>query len=683
MTGRVGEFVSDRRGVPYFGRPQTSDRKFLAFDTEFRATLDTEPVPRLACLQIYEPDRGAQIYLRGAASEQFRRIALRALTEGYTIVGHNVAIDLAQMCANDADMFPVVWALLDRGLVEDTLLGEKLFAIARGEMYEKSSFTRVVRGVKWGFSLADSVKLRFGHSLAKGEDTWRLRYDELRDTPVDEWPGDARRYAEDDVIWAHALRCEQERAEREQPTRQPAYVYADLPAQTRASWALFLAAWAGIRTDPEHVARVREGYLEKTAARLDGLIAAGLIREGKWMPRKQIRKPPTKDQAAIRAAVVAAYAALGEGEPPLTETGQVSIASETLEEAALANPLLDDLVEYNESSKIASMMTVLAGRSGAVHTEPNALVATGRTSWGSTRADGEKGKVRLNLQNLPRAKGFRESFVPPPGYLICTVDYGQLELCTLAYATSVLVAGPHKMKKAINEEKDLHCLLASNFARIPYDEMFRAAKIDEEPEAVLLRDINKKCNFGFGGGMGEDKFIFTVRKDDKEGKFEKFLDKATVRKLKNLWLDTFPETRLYLRGLISEQSKHKNILQLTSGRIRGGLTYCSCANTYFQGLAADGAKEALYLVQRECFGDSRSVLYGSHAIAFVHDEIVLCVPEATGHECAVRVRDIMIEAMSRRVPGVLVKGEMALSTRWSKKAKQRFGDDGRLVVHDA
>ncbi len=107
---------------------------------------------------------------------------------------------------------------------------------------------------------------------------------------------------------------------------------------------------------------------------------------------------------------------------------------------------------------------------------------------------------------------------------------------------------------------------------------------------------------------------------------------------------------------------HAGVATLT-GRIRGRVRYSQARNTPFQGLAADGAALALFTLVRE----------GFRVVGFVHDEILIELPDEGGYVSEARVRRVE-EVMCREMAGVLVGDipvgcEAALSRRWSKKAK--------------
>ena len=106
-----------------------------------------------------------------------------------------------------------------------------------------------------------------------------------------------------------------------------------------------------------------------------------------------------------------------------------------------------------------------------------------------------------------------------------------------------------------------------------------------------------------------------------------------------------------------------------TGRIRGRVGFAQARNTPFQGLAADGAKNALWNLTRE----------GFRVVAFIHDEVIVELPDDADHTAeAIRIENIMNRSMKVVAGDVPVACEYALSRRWSKDAKAIF-DDGRLV----
>jgi DNA polymerase I-like protein with 3'-5' exonuclease and polymerase domains len=131
-----------------------------------------------------------------------------------------------------------------------------------------------------------------------------------------------------------------------------------------------------------------------------------------------------------------------------------------------------------------------------------------------------------------------------------------------------------------------------------------------------------------------------------------------------------PEIRIYHDnvGRITEGGNGR-IGQLRSGRVRGGLGFTDCANGFFQGLAADGAKHALFRVSKACYTDRSSPLYGCRPANFVHDENILEAPKEQAHEAALEMTRIMCETMHEGYcPNVPIEASPALMERWYKSA---------------
>lgn len=117
-----------------------------------------------------------------------------------------------------------------------------------------------------------------------------------------------------------------------------------------------------------------------------------------------------------------------------------------------------------------------------------------------------------------------------------------------------------------------------------------------------------------------------------------------------------------LRNALTPRQRYVSTL---TGRLRGSPTYCAARNTPFQGLAADGAKLALYRLVAEDF----------RVVNFIHDEFLIEVPESADQTAWARqVEQILIEEMQRVVPDIPIKVEYALMRRWYKGAEACFQD---------
>jgi hypothetical protein len=91
----------------------------------------------------------------------------------------------------------------------------------------------------------------------------------------------------------------------------------------------------------------------------------------------------------------------------------------------------------------------------------------------------------------------------------------------------------------------------------------------------------------------------------------------------------------------------------------------------FQGLAADGAKLALWSLWRA----------GYRIVNFIHDEIMIEIAEGANLALhAEIVKDLMVQAMRQVVPDIRVDVQYTISDRWAKNAEVVFGDRGRMAV---
>ena len=111
-----------------------------------------------------------------------------------------------------------------------------------------------------------------------------------------------------------------------------------------------------------------------------------------------------------------------------------------------------------------------------------------------------------------------------------------------------------------------------------------------------------------------------------------------------------------------------------TGRLRGKVSFSQARNTPFQGLAADGAKRALW----------KLAMAGYRCVAFVHDEVLIELPVDADHTVEARhVDKILCDAMQEFTGTVPVACEYALTTRWCKQAEAVYAADGKLIPWQA
>lgn len=590
------------------------------------------------------------------------------------VAGANIAYDFGCFLAARPNSLPGVWQKYERGEVWDVQIAATLVAIAEGRLRDGELLDRKgnkMRDPAKGtitnrYSLAVCVQEWLGRDDAKKNDTWRLRYAELEHVPLDQWPPEARQYPVDDAVNTLQVAIAQ---------RDSGFDFRNLPAQCHAAFCAHLGAMFGLRADPARVSTLKSKLDAEYEAAQAYAVSKGLL-------RRKSKKDPTlsKDTAKIKELVVKAYG----DNAPKTAGGDISIAREKLEDSG--DPVL---VEFSKISKVEKLRTYLPSLEQAavapLNVRPNILLASGRASY--------EGMIQL----MPRKGGVRECFKFRG--IGSSVDYAAVELSTLAQCC-IWMVGFSKLADAINDGVDPHSLLASRLNGMAYEEF---VKNKERPDLADLRQAGKAANFGFPGMMGPVTFVLAKRREGssvcewlhRDGHCgasmtmewnEKKIDAPTcvrcieeAAQLKKSYLETWPEIRQYWSKVTASMGDLEQIRHHISGRLRGGLSDPAAANSYFQGLAADGAKAAVVALTEEMYLKP-GPLKGSRLVVFAHDETIIDIPPHDHvHEAAMRQADVMIREMKKFVPDVKISAEPALMRYWYKEAKARYDEKGRLI----
>jgi DNA polymerase I-like protein with 3'-5' exonuclease and polymerase domains len=537
------------------------------------------------------------------------------------------------------ELAPLWWQAYEAGNVEDVQIREKLIDIATGT-HKLNKDTR-------GYSLAALAKAILNIDLEKT--AWRTSFDALDDLPLEQWPQGARDYATTDAsILLPIWHSQEERAGR------MGYALVDGHRQARADLSLQLASAWGIRTDAERVRKLNDDITKKL-----GDLAMKLRREGIMRP------DGSKNVKAIRDRITKTYPG---GEPPRTDGGQISTSSEVLEECD--DLVLGILATYNGLEKTGSTFGVklFEGTVGPIHCGFDVLGAdTGRIS-----------SFGPNLTNQPRAGGVRECFVPRPGHAFVACDYDCQEMRTWAQACVDLV-GQSSLAEAFRRDPgfDPHTLFAANRLRITYAEGLQRKSAEEEI-LKTARQRAKAADFGFPGGMGAKTFRAYAKG------YGVFLTLPEAETVKAEFMAQYPEAPAFFNwvsamvpdgGLVTARMAR-------SGRWRGNCRFTQLANMQFQGPASDSSKTALFEVSKRCYNEPTSALYGSRLLLFVHDELVLESPLERVHEVAIELESAMARSQELWTPNVPARASATAMLRWSKKAKQLKGPDGRLIPWD-
>lgn len=614
------------------GHDAAGEEVIVAFDTETACFGPGNMAPPLTCVSFeYEENRGARLVHQTEAQD----LVATWLAASSTLVGHNVAYDMAVLMAEYPDLIGPIFTAYEEDRVTDTMIRQQLLDIAQG-CYRGYADEHGVWH-KHNYSLLDVTRRLTGRLLEKDE--WRMRYGEFRDVPLDWWPEGARHYPKEDARATLDCYLVQEAGKDLIPSQYH---------EARAALALHLMSVWGLRTNAAGVEQLRAA----TQAQLDDVI--GVLREAGF-----VRADGSRDTKAAAARMEAVMGARCRRTP----TGRPQLDGDSCD--ASEDPLLVDYGQYTTLGKVLSTDVPMleAGTVTPVHTRFN-LAESGRTTSSGP-----------NIQNLRRLPGVREAFVPRPGHVFAMADYGALELWSLAQVQLHLFGRSH-LAEVLNSGRDPHTALAADILGITYEDAAKRKKDPHDKELGHARQLSKAANFGYPGGLGPVKFVKFAASSGINISLE------TGKELRAAWFKRWPEMEPYfahINDLTNNPAREATVVLPVTGMIRSGASFCAAANTYFQGLGAAAAKRALWLLAKACYADATDALYGCRPCAFIHDEIIVEVPDDDrAAERAERLSHLMREGARQVMSECVPPAEPILTRYWSKNAIP-IKKDGQLV----
>lgn len=606
--------------------------RVIAFDTETHLIAPGNQAPKVVCLSWCDNGNAGHLVHHLDIEQWF---ADNVIGKDVVLVAHNAAFDALALMRSYPSLRKCILDLYAHHCIKCTQVRERLLRVSRG--IANQSMSLEVLGLQY-----------LNKQLDKGGDGWRLRYKELEDKPLDEWPKRAVDYAIED-----AVTCLQVYGAQEMLSEQYSYPLPTHDFEVRADLALTKMTARGLHTDPKPVMDLWlsiKKEIDQIKESLKGVVLKSNKNGTEW----------TKDLKTIRSLIEKSYP----GEPPRSGTQKlIQTTAEVLEECD--NPDLKNLVRYNKLSKLKVdyVDKMIKGVREPIH--PRYYVLGARSSRTSC--------TKPNIQNQPRRPGLRECYVPRKGFLFLACDFDSQEMRTLAQTLLDTVDGTTLANK-YNKDRyyDPHLDFAASIMQISIDEARERLK-QKDKEVKDMRQTTKMVNFGFMGGMEPKGFVKYAKG------FGVTLSLDRAEELQELWFNQIPEMRLYLAGCERIASTQNEFKIPKSGFIRSDITKYSAANGFVQGLGAHASKQALWDVTYKCM--TTELMSDCHPVIFIHDEIILEVPEHKVHEVALEVESTMIASMEKWTPDVPAAASAVAMRRWSKNA-ERVLENGKLVAWD-
>ncbi len=325
-----------------------------------------------------------------------------------------------------------------------------------------------------------------------------------------------------------------------------------------------------------------------------------------------------------------------------TPTGTPSTDDEVLQKLAEDYPLPAKILEHRGLAKLKGTYTdklaqLAHPRTGRVHTHyAQAVAVTGRLSSNDP-----------NLQNIPvrtvEGRRVREAFVAPPGCVIASADYSQIELRIMAH-----ISGDAALLLAFHDNMDVHRATAAEIFGVD------TAAITSEQ-----RRYAKVINFGLIYGMSAYGLAKALN-----------IDNTAAKNYITRYFDRYPGVKLYMDHT-RQSAKANGYVETVFGRRlylpeinspngprRGGAERAAI-NAPMQGTAADLIKLSMVKVQQVLDDEKR----GSKIIMQVHDELVFEVPESEVAWIKHEIPRLMAGVAHLKVP---LLAEVGVGPNWDK-----------------
>lgn len=403
---------------------QGAARRAWSVDSETYLIRSGCSAPKLVCVSHAQGKRIGEVSYASnddvkvgllAPREGLELVRQKLVDPGVVTVGHHVFYDLGVFAAEDPSLAvgkdAPIWLAFDDGRVRCTVIRQKMIDNATGELkYLEDEDTGDFK--EQDFSLDGLVRRHFGRSLKKGgkcsgkcvgghlatcfafdcqgccdqgcEVSYRLRYGILAQRPIAEWPAPARDYACGDAVETLELHDFQESLVL--PEGIPGEV-----SEMQAAWALNLMSIWGVRTDRVAVEKLKaelelEGVKWFKLANGQREVTPGSdVWQRDPLGTRFLRDDGSMDKKAVQAAIVRAFAQLGETVPMTDPSdsfpeGQVQTDKFTLKRSR--HPGLRALYEFKSIEKILStyVPVLMAGTEHPIHASYNPILETFRTS---------------------------------------------------------------------------------------------------------------------------------------------------------------------------------------------------------------------------------------------------------------------------------------------------------------
>ncbi|MFO7541794.1 MAG: DNA polymerase I [Thiobacillus sp.] len=312
-----------------------------------------------------------------------------------------------------------------------------------------------------------------------------------------------------------------------------------------------------------------------------------------------------------------------------TPGGAPSTDEDTLEQLALDHPIARAILDYRGMAKLKSTYSdklpqMVNPATGRLHTSySQATAVTGRLS-----------SADPNLQNIPartaEGRRIREAFIAPPGHVLVSADYSQIELRIMAH-----LSDDPGLLNAFANDLDIHTATAAEVFGAALDEVTH----DQRRMAKVINFglIYGMSAFGLAGQLNLDRTSAQAYIDRYFARYPgvaNYMQHTRETARKQGYVETVFGRRLYLPEINAKNPQRRQ------GAERAAI------NAPMQGTAADLIKLAMIAVQ----GWLDQEKLGSRLLLQVHDELILEVPKEELDRVRAELPGLMCDVAALKVP---------------------------------
>jgi DNA polymerase-1 len=325
-----------------------------------------------------------------------------------------------------------------------------------------------------------------------------------------------------------------------------------------------------------------------------------------------------------------------------TKTGQYATDEQTLTALAPLHPIVAEVIEHREASKllstyISALPASVSPDDGRIHTTYNQLATT----------TGRLNSQDPNLQNIPirtaQGREIRRAFIPRSDeYRLLSADYSQIELRILA----ALTQDPGLMD-GLTSGEDIHRATAAKVFGLPLDQVTK----DQRNQAKMV-------NYGISYGISA--FGLSQRLGIPRGEAKLLIDGyfAQYPGIRNYMTETVERARVtgYVET-ITGRRRYLPDLRSANAAVRQSAER-NAINMPIQGSSADLIKIAMVKIAKI----ARAEKWRTKLLLQVHDELVFDLYRPEEARVLEVVRDAMKHALPElKVPIVI---ETGLGAHW-------------------